>query len=124
METKDTELEQDTAVVEEKSGEQVLSEMQEDVRSKPTCPKFHSTNPVEGPDILIGESGIASEKPVTIGEMMKQTVSKIPEHIGLRFKTGDTWNNITFQQYYELSVAAAKSFLKVNIATYACIAFF
>ena len=45
---------------------------------------------------------------------MKQTVSKIPDHVGIRYKNGDTWNDITYQQYYNLCISAAKSFIKVQ----------
>ena len=75
--------------------------------------KFRCTDPLDGPDIAMGPSGIASEVPITVGEMMKLTVSKIPNKVGLCYKTGDTWNDVTFQQYYDLCIAAAKSFIKV-----------
>ena len=61
----------------------------------------------------MGESGIASEIPFTVDELMKLTVSKIPNNVGLRYKTGRTWNDITFRQYYDLCIAAAKSFIRV-----------
>lgn len=86
--------------------------------------KVRSTNPFDGPDIVIGESGICAEEPVTIGQMMKLTVSKIPDHPALRYKTGeDTWNDVTFQQYYDLSMTVAKSFLKVCVHVYVCSVF-
>jgi long-chain-fatty-acid--CoA ligase ACSBG len=77
--------------------------------------KFRCTDPLDGPDIAMGPSGIASEVPITVGEMMKLTVSKIPNKVGLRYKTGDTWNDVTFQQYYDLCIAAAKSFIKLDL---------
>lgn len=81
--------------------------------------KVRSTNPFDGPDIAFGESGICAEEPMTIGQMMKLTVSKIPDHPALRYKTGeDTWNDVTFQQYYDQSIAVAKSFLKVCVHVY------
>ena len=84
------------------------------MKSKPTRTKVCSTNPADGPDIAMGQSGLSAEKPITIGEMMKQTVSKISDKPALRYKTGDTWSDITYQQYYDMCVAAAKSFLKVQ----------
>ena len=75
--------------------------------------KFRCTDPLDGPDIAMEQSGIASEVPYTVDELMKLTVSKIPNNVGLRYKTGSTWNDITFRQYYDLCIAAAKSFIKV-----------
>lgn len=75
--------------------------------------KFRCTNSLDGPDIMVGQHGLPSEIPITVGEMMKQTVSKIPNSVALRYKTGDTWNNVTYQQYYDMCISAAKSFIKV-----------
>ena len=79
--------------------------------------KFRSTSPLDGPDILLGDSGIASEVPITIGELMRGTVAKIPNGIALRYKTGDVWTDVTYQEYYELCISAAKSFIKVEVDT-------
>ena len=83
------------------------------MKFKPTPIKVSTTNPADGPDIAIGQSGITAEEPITVGELMKQTVTKIPNKVALRYKTGDTWNHVTYQQYYDLCIAAAKSFVKV-----------
>ena len=90
------------------------AETQEDVRSKPTR-KVRSTDPADGPDIAMEDSGLAAAKPITIGEMMKLTVSKVPDRVALRYKSGEEWIDLTFQQYYDSTVAAAKSFLKVQL---------
>ena len=82
--------------------------------------KFRCTDPLGGPDIAIGEQGLSLEKPITVAEMMKRTVSKIPNCIGLRYKTGNSWNNVTYQEYYYMCISAAKSFIKV-INMYKCI---
>lgn len=83
------------------------------MKFKPTHIKVSTTNPADGPDIAIGQSGITAEEPITVGELMKRTVTKIPNKVALRYKTGDTWNHVTYQQYYDLCIAAAKSFVKV-----------
>ena len=85
------------------------------ITSKPPRTKFYSTDPADGPDIAMGQSGITAEQPITIGEMMKLTVAKVPDRTALRYKTGDSWNDITFLQYFDMAVAAAKSFLKVQL---------
>ena len=84
------------------------------VKSKPVRTKFRSTDPANGPDIAMGESGISADAPMTIAEMFKMTVTQVPDRIALKYKSGDTWQEVTYQQYYDLTVAAAKSFLKVN----------
>ena len=75
---------------------------------------FRATSPLDGVDIALGQSGIAAETPITVGEMMRGTVAKIPSHFALRYKVGDTWNNVTYQQYYDLCISAAKSFIKAS----------
>jgi long-chain-fatty-acid--CoA ligase ACSBG len=90
--------------------------------TQPTRVKFRSTNPDDGPDIAMGQSGLSSEEPITIGKMFKLTVSKVPDRPALKYKIGDTWNEYTFQQYYDLSVAAAKSFLKLDLRPFHAVA--
>lgn len=76
--------------------------------------RVHSCNPAEGVDIAMGESGLAASEPLTAGELMQRTVMRVPHHIALRYKTGDTWNDITYREYYNQCIAAAKSFIKVR----------
>ena len=85
------------------------------VKSKPVRTKFRSTDPANGPDIAMGESGLSADAPMTIAEMFKMTVTQVPDRIALKYKSEDTWQEVTYQQYYDLTVAAAKSFLKVHI---------
>lgn len=87
----------------------------ENVESKPVRTKLRSTDPTSGPDIAMGESGLSAVKPITVAEMLKITVSKVPTRTALKYKSGDTWNEITYQQFYDLAVNAAKSFLKVHL---------
>ena len=114
-------MEPDTATSEatqsqsEPHDEPAASVAEEVVKPKAVRTKFRSTIPGDGPDLALGESGLSAEKPITLGEMFKMTVSKIPEHPALRYKIEDTWHEFTFQQYYDFCIAAAKSFLKVNI---------
>ena len=118
MEPESTEQEQEVTQPISEGGEpsEKKVETQEDVvRSKPTRTKVRSTNPAEGPDIAMEDSGLAAVEPITIGQMMKLTVSKVPDRPGLRYKSDTEWIDLTFQQYYDSAVAAAKSFLKVQL---------
>ena len=77
--------------------------------------RFHTSNPEEGVDIAMGMSGLASAEPVTVPEMMQRTVSRVPRHAALRYKTGETWNDVTYRDYYNQCLSAAKSFVKVRL---------
>ena len=83
--------------------------------------KVFSVNPAEPTDIAMGETGLAAEKPVTIGEMFRKTRDEYPDLAALCTKEGDTWNKITYSQYYNLCIRAAKSFLKVHMCMYVCV---
>jgi len=84
------------------------------VKPKPVRTKVRTTDPAEGVDIAMEESGLASDEPLTVGAMMQNTVSRVPNHLALHYKTGELWNGITYQEYYDKCIAAAKSFLKVQ----------
>ena len=75
--------------------------------------KVRTTVPGEGVDLLIGESGIEAAEPITVGKMFQETVAKYPTHPALRYKEGGEWKTITYSEYYNLSIKAAKAFLKV-----------
>jgi long-chain-fatty-acid--CoA ligase ACSBG len=77
--------------------------------------RFHSSEPARGVDIAMGESGLAAEEPLTVGEMMQRTVARVPHRAALRYKTGDTWNDVSYREYYYRCIAAAKSFLKLGL---------
>lgn len=77
--------------------------------------KFRSTRPLDGVDIPLGELGVASDPPITVSEMMRRTVTKIPNHSALRYKINNSWETITYREYYNLCISAAKSFLKLNL---------
>lgn len=82
--------------------------------SSVTRRKFRSTRPLDGVDIPLGELGVASDPPITVSEMMRRTVTKIPNHSALRYKINNSWETITYREYYNLCISAAKSFLKVQ----------
>ena len=65
--------------------------------------------------MAIGETGIEAEKPITVGELFKDVVARFPIHPALKYKEDRTWKTITYTEYYDLCIQAAKSFLKVRV---------
>ena len=51
----------------------------------------------------------------TVGQIFKETVEKFPMHPALKYKEDETWKTITYTEYYNLCIKAAKSFLKVRV---------
>ncbi len=47
--------------------------------------------------------------------MFKDVVAKIPNNAALRYKEGDEWRAITYSEYYDMVISAAKSFLNVSL---------
>ena len=72
-------------------------------------------NPDEEVDLAIGESGIEAEEPMTVGQLFKSAVEKFPTHDALKYKENGIWKAITYAEYYNHCIRAAKSFLKVRI---------
>ena len=83
----------------------------------PVRTKMRSIDPANGPDISMGESGLSADTPMTVADMFKMTLSRVPDRTALKYRSGDTWKEITYRQYYDLTVAAAKSFLKVHLSS-------
>lgn len=82
--------------------------------SPPQRRKVRTTDPSDGVDLAMGVKGIEAVPPITVGQMFQETVRKFPSHPALRYKEGGEWKSITYDEYYELSIRAAKSFLKVR----------
>lgn len=76
--------------------------------------RVRTTEPISGIDLLITQSGLAAENPITVPTMMRNSVSKTPDRAALCYKEGGSWKSITYTEYYQMCVAAAKSFLKVT----------
>ena len=76
--------------------------------------RFHTSNPAEGVDIAMEESGLGAAEPLTVGELVQRTVMRVPHHVALRYKTRGVWRDVTYRDYYNQCIAAAKSFLKVR----------
>ena len=68
-------------------------------------------------DLAIGESGIEAEEPITVGQLFKDTLKTFSDHPALKYKEDGTWKEISYKEYYNLCIKAAKSFLKVRVGT-------
>ena len=77
--------------------------------------KVFSIDPADTVDIQIGDSGIEATKPITIGQLFKNTVDRFADHTALSTKEENEWKKITYKEYYDLSIRTAKSFLKVCV---------
>ena len=76
--------------------------------------RFHTSDPAETVDIAMEEGGLAACEPLTVGQLMQRTVVRVPHRVALRYKTRDTWKDVTYRDYYNQCIAAAKSFIKVR----------
>lgn len=65
----------------------------------------------------MGESGFASEPPVTVDQMFKTAVERFGSYTALGWKEGEQMKTMNYQEYYQACRTAAKSFLKVRLNT-------
>lgn len=97
-------------------GEKGEQKVEDEPKSKPlpSRTRVRTIVPEEGVDLAMGESGLESEEPITVGKLFQDTVKRIPTQPALKYKEDGTWQTITFSEYYDLCIKAAKSFLKVS----------
>lgn len=76
--------------------------------------KHFSVDPAQPIDIVLGKTGLPAEEPVTMGQIFRATCSKYPDAPALAVKEGDSWNKVSYSEYYNLCIKAAKSFIKVS----------
>ncbi len=69
-------------------------------------------------DLAIGTSGLEAAEPTTVGRMFQDTVAKFPDQPAIRYKEGDVWVPLTYREYYNQCIKAAKGFLKVRSSCY------
>lgn len=84
----------------------------EDVRLAP-AEKLWSTARDKAVKLRMEASELGSEPPMTVHQMFMATVQKYGDYPALRGKKDGTWVTLTYNEYYQHSRAAAKSFLKV-----------
>ena len=70
---------------------------------------IHTTLPLQ-----IGKEGYAAAPPITVGELFRKTRDTFPDNVALSWKDGGEWKRMTYVEYYNECVRAAKSFLKVS----------
>ena len=88
-----------------------------------TSSKVWTTDPATPVPLRIGETGLAAEPPTTVGKLFQQTVEKFPDNPALAFKEEETLRKTSYKEYYNLSVKAAKSLIKVlHFLAYVCAA--
>lgn len=100
------------------SQDNAKEEKEEEPTAKPVDKqprKLRCIDTTETVDILVGEAGVATIKPVTVPEFFKKTVDKWPDVKALcwKDKKEDPWKSLTYLQYKKLIYNVAKSFRKV-----------
>lgn len=78
--------------------------------------KSSSCDPREGVELALGKGRLQDLPPKTVVEVFKETVRRIPDSIALRYKESSDgeWMSITYSEYYDQVIQAAKSFMKVS----------
>jgi long-chain-fatty-acid--CoA ligase ACSBG len=67
-------------------------------------------------DLAFGPAKLQDLDPVTVGCLFKKTVAQVPDGVALKFKVDNHWTEVSYTEYYNMVVKAAKSFIKVNFA--------
>eukprot|EP01118_Nematostelium_gracile_P005033 TRINITY_DN1602_c0_g1_i1.p1 TRINITY_DN1602_c0_g1~~TRINITY_DN1602_c0_g1_i1.p1 ORF type:complete len:652 (+),score=230.05 TRINITY_DN1602_c0_g1_i1:66-2021(+) len=65
-----------------------------------------------------GEQGLANLKPTTVMEIFKGTVGRHGAKTALGVKRDGEWKTWTYQQYYDQTLAAAKSLIKLGVSRF------
>ncbi|XP_053228702.1 long-chain-fatty-acid--CoA ligase ACSBG2 isoform X2 [Podarcis raffonei] len=65
--------------------------------------------------LRMDESGIGSETPITVHELLLNSVSQFGDYPALSSKKDGRWTKLTFKEYYQECRGAAKSFLKLGL---------
>ena len=79
-------------------------------------PKPKPSSAHDQDDLLFTEFEAVFEKPPkTVGQVFRDTKRSLPKHPALKYKEDGKWKAITYTEYYEYCIKAAKSFLKVRV---------
>lgn len=62
----------------------------------------------------MAESGVGSDPPITIHELLLQAVANYGDYQALAFKKRGQWHKLTYKEYYEQCRTVAKGFIKVR----------
>ena len=85
---------------------------QEIVKPAP-AENFWTTKSDGAVKLRMGSSGRKSIVPRTVVQLFEQAVRVAPNRVALAVKRGGEWVKWTYQEYYESTRCAAKSFIKV-----------
>ena len=77
--------------------------------------RSRTSDPKLGVDLAFGSAKLQDLDPVTVGKLFKTAVSKNGDGVALKFKVDGQWNEVTYKEYYEMVINAAKSFITVRI---------
>lgn len=80
----------------------------------PVRTKVRTWMPDEEVDLAMGKSGIEAKEPMTVGQLFKDAVDRLPKHPALKYEENGKWKTFTYTEYYHHCIRAAKSFLKVR----------
>lgn len=66
--------------------------------------------------VRVKKSGPGSEKPRTLIEMWKTSLTKHADLAALNYESSpNKWTTLTFQQYYDLSLKVSRSLIALNL---------
>ena len=75
--------------------------------------KLYSIRPDDPVDICMGDDPITKEDPITIGQLFRNVKAKFGNSPALAYKEEGAYKFVSYNEYYNLCVRTAKSFLKV-----------
>lgn len=75
--------------------------------------RSRTSDPKLGVDLAFGTQRLQDLEPLTVGQLFKKAVKQIPDGVAFKFKTNDHWTDVTYTEYYNMVIKAAKSFIKV-----------
>ena len=75
--------------------------------------KLYSIRPDDPVDICMGDDPITKEEPITIGQLFRNVKAKFGNSPALAYKEEGAYKFVSYNEYYDLCVRTAKSFLKV-----------
>lgn len=107
--------------VAESSKETTAEEEPTPVVEEPAAPKrpprvkVRTSDPADPVDFAYNDTPMGSTEPITIGALFKKTKERFPNHPAMAYEVAgkEGWTKVTYTEYYDLCIKAAKSFLKV-----------
>ena len=75
-----------SVIVPTQKGERQEDDEEPKPKPLPACTKVRTWMPGEKVDLVIGESGIEAEEPMTVGQLFKDAVARFQMHPALKYK--------------------------------------